>query len=88
MTPAQIEELKLAITTVIQEKVNGKIDRINTKFDVYIDDDMRWKETVEKYMADMRPVKDGLFAIQSINRFLKWLGLSSLGAIVAYWIMK
>lgn len=88
MKPEQLQELKDAITATIQEKVNGKIDRMNTKLDVYITDDMRWKETVETYMTDMRPVKEGLFAIQSINKFLKWFGLPALGAIVAYWITK
>lgn len=88
MTKEQLDEIKDAITITIQEKVNGKIDRMNTKLDVYISDDMRWKESVDTYMTDMRPVKDGVHAIQTMNRFVKWLGLPALGAMMAYWIAK
>lgn len=88
MKPEQLQELKDAITITIQEKVNGKIDRMNTKLDVYISDDMRWKDGVDIYMTEMRPVKDGVHAIQTMNRFVKWLGLPALGALVAYWIAK
>lgn len=88
MTPEQLEEIKEAITITIQEKVNGKIDRMNTKLDVYISDDMRWKTGVEEYMTDMRPLKDGVQMIQTMNRFVKWLGLPAIGALLYYWIAK
>lgn len=88
MTPEQLQEIKKEITDTVRVVVNGKIDAMNTKFDVYIDDDMRWKSTVDEYMKEMAPVKDGLRTIQSLNKFAKWVGLPALGAIVVYWFTK
>lgn len=88
MTPEQLKEIKEEITTTVRTVVNGKIDKMNEKFDVYIDDDMRWKGTVDEYMKEMSPVKDGLRTIQSLNKFAKWVGLPAVGALVAYFLTK
>jgi len=88
MTKEQLEELKEALTITIQEKVNGKIDRMNTKFDTYIDDDMRWKKTVDSALTELLPVREGLIMAQTLNKFLKWVGLPAIGALLFYWLSK
>ena len=42
-----IEEVKAFLTVVIQEVVNGKIDKIDLKLDAYIKEDMAWKDRAE-----------------------------------------
>lgn len=88
MTPAQLQELKDHVATTIQEKVNGKIDRIDTKIDEYIKGDLKWKETVDTFVTEMAPVKDGVHALQLVNKFVKWLGFPAIGAILVYLFMK
>lgn len=88
MTPEQLEEVKTEVASTVRVVVNGKILAMSEKFDAYIVDDMEWKKTVDSYMNEMKPVKDGLFFVQTLNRFIKWLGIGSIGAIVAYWLMK
>ena len=88
MTPEQLEEVKTEVASTVRVVVNGKILAMSEKFDAYIVDDMEWKKTVDSYMNEMKPVKDGLFFVQTLNRFIKWLGIGSIGAIVAYWFMK
>lgn len=88
MTPEQLEDVKTEVASTVCVVVNGKILAMSEKFDAYIVDDMEWKKTVDSYMNEMKPVKDGLFFVQTLNRFIKWLGIGSIGAIVAYWLMK
>ncbi len=88
MTKEQHEKLIEEVTHTVRVVVNGKIDSINTKLDVYIKKDLDWKDTVETFMTGMAPVKDGLHTIQSLNKFLKWLGLPALGALLFYWFTK
>lgn len=51
MTPSELEtlkdDLKTALTQVVVLTVNGKIDAINKKLDLYIQDDNAWKATAE-----------------------------------------
>lgn len=92
MTKDQIQQLKkeivIATEAAVKTTVNGKLDRMNAKFDSYVEDDLKWKGTVVTFMTEMTPVKDGLRTVQSINKFIKWLGFPAIGAVVAYWIMK
>lgn len=88
MTPEQHQKLIQEVTDTVRVVVNGKIDRIDKKLDEYIDGDMHWKTTVDSYMTEMMPLKDGVHAIQTLNRFVKWLGLPALGALVVYWYTK
>lgn len=88
LSDRQLKELKDSINATIQEKVNGKIDRINETFQVYIDDDMRWKKTVDTFMVELLPVKEGLIMAQTLNKFLKWIGLPAIGALIFYWFSK
>lgn len=88
MTEDQLQELKDAITATIQEKVNGKIDRIDKKIDEYIVGDLEWKKGVDTFITELTPVKDGLHVAQSLNKFFKWLGLPALGALLFYFLTK
>lgn len=88
MTKEQLEELKTEVASTVRVVVNGKIDAIDKKFDAYVMQDMQWKETVDEFMVELTPVKDGVHAVQSINKFFKWIGLSSIGAVILYWFAK
>lgn len=44
MTPKEIEDLKATLTETIKITVNGKIDRLNNKLDLYIQEDNDWKD--------------------------------------------
>ena len=88
MTPEQHDKLIQEVTNTVRVVVNGKIDAIDKKLDAYIVGDMKWKETVDEFMVELTPVKDGVHAVQSINKFFKWIGLSSIGAVVLYWFTK
>ena len=54
----------------------------------YASSDAKWKEGVDGYMTEMLPVKDGVHAIQTLNKFAKWIGFPAIGAMLAYWVMK
>lgn len=51
MTPTELEtlkdDLKTTLTQVVVSTVNGKIDKLNTKIDLYIQADEAWKATAE-----------------------------------------
>lgn len=51
MTPDELEQLKYDIKTtltqVVVSTVNGKIDAISRKLDLYIQEDTAWKTTAE-----------------------------------------
>lgn len=51
-------------------------------------DDFKWKGSVNVFMEEMSPVKDGLHTFQSINKFIKWLGFPAIGAFIAWLFMK
>lgn len=61
---------------------------VTDKLDKYIEADIKWKVGVDGYMTEMLPVKDGVHAIQTLNKFAKWAGLPAIGAAVAYWFVK
>lgn len=47
MTEEHLKEIQDAVGVAIKTHVNGKIDRINDKFDAYIKSDMEWKEKAQ-----------------------------------------
>lgn len=47
MTDPQVKDLKKIIEDVIQDKVNGKIDRVSQELKIYIKDDTEWKERAQ-----------------------------------------
>ena len=88
---ADMKALRLKLETHMDEENEnyGKMTREFTdKFDKYIEADMKWKEGVDGYMTEMLPVKDGVHAIQTLNKFAKWAGLPAIGAAAAYWLVK
>jgi hypothetical protein len=43
---------------------------------------------LKAFKIEMLPVQDGLRTIQSLNKFIKWLGLPAIGALISYWLLK
>ena len=93
MTPEQIEQLKSSIRDTIQEKVNGKIDKIHeilekqnevvdefkTKVENHIENDTKWKEDADPYIK-------GLANLTGSSKIIVYVAIAIstvLGAIVA-----
>jgi hypothetical protein len=90
MTPDDIKKIQ----ETIKKTVNGKIDHqhkileaqnevlhsLTIKLDEHIISAHSHWETSERFMKDLLPVHDGLISIQSLNKFIKWLGLPAIGA--------
>lgn len=57
MTPEQLDHITETIKQTIQEKVNGKIDRMNMKLDTYIKEDNDWKENVMPSIEIMKQMQ-------------------------------
>lgn len=81
------------------ENYKNMTSEISAKFDAFVEADAKWKEEyviadkkwkegVDGYMTEMLPVKDGVRAIQTLNKFAKWAGLPAIGAAAAYWLVK
>lgn len=57
MTPKQFAEMNKVIQDTIQETVNGKIDKINTKLDTYMREDNEWKDSVTPSIEIMKKMQ-------------------------------
>lgn len=99
MTPEQFQQFLIqnekSTGEAVEKFVNGKIRAVDAKVEEiknwtvhHAEGERAFQRRVEDYMVEMLPVKDGIHTIQSINKFLKWLGLPALGALVAYFITK
>ena len=81
MTPEQHDKYISEIKHVIQDTVNGKIDKIDRKIDQYIKDDTAWKENAD-------PVIRTLNNLTGTGKFLIML-FGGLGTIAgAYLVLK
>ncbi len=92
MTPEQfqlfLKSNEEATARAIEKHVNGKIRFLDEKFSVHMKKAETHWEKSNKFMEELKPARDGIMTMQSLNRFFKWLGLPALGATVAYWILK
>lgn len=88
MTKEQHEELIREVTNTVRVVVNGKIDSLDKKIDTYVSGDLKWKETVDTFMGELMPIKEGMRALQYINKFFKWVGFPAVGVTVFYWMFK
>ena len=95
MTPDQLQELKTELANTVRVVVNGKIEAIDKKLEAHTTlEKAHWEETGEhwkvtrEFIDDLTPVRRGLFTINNLNGFLKWLGLPAIGAYIAYHFFK
>ena len=88
MKPEQLEAIRQEITTTIKLVVNGKIDRITEKLDNHMDSAQSHWEKSNSFMTEMVPLQDALHTVQSLNKFIKWLGIPSLLAFITYLFVK
>lgn len=77
MNDQQLQELREHLQGVVQETVNGKIDRLSHKLDEYIQDDMEWKSEAQPLVDAF---KGGSWFMKTIIAALKFLGLLTVGA--------
>jgi hypothetical protein len=88
MTPYQLKELKEELASTIRIQVNGKIDKINEKLDNHMQSASEHWERSTSFMQEMLPFRDALITVRNMNKFMKWLGIPSLVALVTYWFVK
>ncbi len=99
MTPEQFQQFLIqnerSTGEAIEKFVNGKIRAVDAKVEEikdwtinHAEGERAFQRRVEDYMVEMLPVKDGVHTIQSINKFLRWLGLPALGALIAWLYIK
>jgi hypothetical protein len=95
VTSEQLEELKREVASTVRVVVNGKIDDLSKKVEYnnritegVVQQVSGLGSDLKAFKLEMLPVQEGLHTIQSLNRFVKWLGLPALGALIAYWFMK
>ncbi len=68
-----------AVKLAVQEKVNGKIDKLTVKIDDYIKDDMDWKRESEDMRAWFKNFTLGKKMIINATKVISIIG----GAIIA-----
>lgn len=99
MTPEQFQQFLIqnekSTGEAIEKFVNGKIRAVDAKVEEikdwtihHAEGERAFQRRVEDYMVEMLPVKDGVHAVQSINRFLKWFGMTGIGAYLTYYLFK
>lgn len=80
MTPEELEHLTNHIEKIIKLTVNGKIDRINDKIEVYIHEDNLWKERAN-------PMLEAVGDVRSFGKVLAViLGIAAtVFGIIKFW---
>jgi hypothetical protein len=88
MSPEQHKELIQEVTNTVRVVVNGKIDAINNKLDTHMARAQEHWEVSQTFMKELQPVREGLFTLTSLNKFLKWIGLPLVGVFIYEWLIK
>lgn len=77
MTPEQYEHLHNSIRNTIKDVVNGKIDRMDTKIDNYIKEDLTYNIRMEEETAKWRKNADEKLELvsdmKSFTKVVLWL---------------
>lgn len=66
-------DLILAVEKAIQEKVNGKIDRISEEMTASFSHQDRRLDRLEKGMNELRGIRDGIHWVDQLKGYLKEL---------------
>ena len=80
MRDAIAQAVAVAVPPAIQLTVNGKIDKLNNKFDIHAlkhEEDM---EKINEHMREVQPYLDGARGVKVFGTFAKW----SLGIGIAW----
>ena len=81
MTPEQFIKLQETVSNQIKLTVNGKIDKINDKMEVYIKEDNEWKAEIKPYIENMRQISNFSLVGSTILKTIITIG----GAIAVLW---
>ena len=76
------------VPPTVERVVNGKILKVQETLDTHIEATNAYWEKTKEFMDRLQPVSDGLFTLNSISKFLKWLGLPALGVALTAWFMS
>lgn len=69
----------------IQTTVNGKLDKLNAKFDVHAEKHEEDMKAIHAHMDEVRPYLDGAKGIKLIGEAWKWvLSLGVSWAVIKY----
>lgn len=82
------EAVEDVVPITVEKVVNGKIKLVQDTLDKHIiTSNEHWLAT-QTFMQNLKPVSDGLFTLQSLNKFVKWLSFPSLIAFLAWLFNK
>ena len=84
MTPEQFESIQQNIKETIQTTVNGKIDKLNTKLDIYIKEDDEWKSSVTPSIETMKELQGFASIGKATLKVLVLVGSITTAIIVVY----
>jgi hypothetical protein len=68
-----------------------RLEGFELKLDEHIKNSGEHWEITRTFIEEMTPGRDGIRVLKGLNAFFKWLGLPTLGALVAgfvYWLFK
>ena len=65
-----LEVIKTSIEAGIAKNVNGKIDKLHTKLDGHIEDNIRHNEMDKEWKANAQPMIDTLNNLSGTGKFL------------------
>jgi len=81
MTPEQFDEFIKAneesTARAIEKTVNGKIRVIKDMMEHHITE-------FQEFKSEMMPIREGIHTVQTLNKFIKWLGFPAIGAFIMW----
>jgi len=86
VTEAVIEAVERVVPPTVERVVNGKISKVQETLELHIETSREHWETTQTFMQNLQPVRDGLFTIQSLTKFIKWLGIPL--AVIGAWLFN
>jgi len=86
MTPEQLSEIKEALKKTVDEKVNGKIDRLVEKIDSHNEKHEQDMVEVREHIKEVAPILETYKGASALGNLVKWLG-SIVLVVAAVWAL-
>lgn len=87
MKPEELDNLKEHIESVIQDKVNGKIDRLTTLMESHNEKHEEDMKEVRMHITEVRPYLDGAKGVKALGDTGKWIaGVGGSLLLIWAWI--
>jgi len=83
-----LHRIEPIIATSIEKNVNGKINKLTTKFDEYVLLDVKWKEEDMEWKGNYEPFLKGVKAISTSGKIFIWIVITVGALATAYVAIK